>query len=318
MINFYNSVYQNNKWIKISSDELKPGDICVIQTSTNIKIVENPNKGQDDFQKMIPFPGMVPPKLQVAAQQQSPQESEENHKILPCDFLLLSGSCIVNEAILTGESIPQIKDSIENIDEEEENLDMKNKHKSNILYGGTEVIQVFQSEQLPSGITQKPPGNCCLGYVLRTGYDTTKGKLTRTVLFNNENLNIKQSEAFILIFILLIFSIWSSANILITGLDDPDRDKNKLFLRCILIITTVVPPELPMILTMAVNSSLIYLQRKRIFCTEPFRIPMAGKVDICAFDKTGTLTSDDLIFRGIVDTLNQEYYFLKLTFIVLI
>lgn len=56
--------------------------------------------------------------------------------MLPCDLILLSGVCIVDEAMLTGESIPVIKSSLTDTDEIfDYNLSTKY-----ILYGGTKVI----------------------------------------------------------------------------------------------------------------------------------------------------------------------------------
>ena len=58
---------------------------------------------------------------------------------LPCDLILLTGSVIVNEAMLTGESIPVLKSSIPTIASSSDIYTEKGSEK-HTLYGGTNVI----------------------------------------------------------------------------------------------------------------------------------------------------------------------------------
>lgn len=210
----------------------------------------------------------------------------------PVDAVLVSGTSVVNEATLTGESTPQLKEAIDSLPDL--NLEVK-RHSRHMLFAGTEILLASGSTIVPQiGLRGQ-----ALAVVIKNGFETKQGKLLRTILHSQGRMSENSGEAFAFIGALVVFALAASGYLLRRGLDDPNRSRWKLFLSCTQIITAVVPPELPMELSLAVNASLLALVKLRVFCTEPFRIPFAGKVDVCCFDKTGTLTTDEMLFAGI-------------------
>src|SRR6202040_822795 len=112
---------------------------------------------------------------------------------------LVRGTCIVNEAMLSGESTPLLKESIELL-ELTERLDIDVQHKGNVLFSGTKILQA-------GGGGGSTPDGGCLAVVLRTGFGTSQGQLVRTMIFSTERVSANNMESFLFIGFLLIFAI---------------------------------------------------------------------------------------------------------------
>ncbi|KAJ8082505.1 putative cation-transporting ATPase 1 [Marasmius tenuissimus] len=294
------NTYRDGKWSKISSDQLLPGDVVSVtrQETRSHQPRENPAAQKQDSNG--------------SAKEQKPQQQHQSEETtVPADILLLHGQCIVNEAMLSGESTPLVKEGADLLIDEQAHgvgLDADGAHKGIVVFSGTKILQAGGKASASDGIPEPPlktPDGGCLGVVLRTGFGTAQGQLVRTMIFSTERVSANNVESFLFIGFLLIFAIAASAYVWIKGIER-DLKKSKLLLDCVLIVTSVVPPELPMELSLAVNASLVALSKYAIFCTEPFRIPFAGRVDVCCFDKTGTITAENLVLEGVVGVSDKN------------
>lgn len=69
------------------------------------------------------------------------------------------------------------------------------------------------------------PKKGCIGLVLTTGFDTSKGKLLRRVIANAENLKLEEKDGLWIVLFLLICSLITSAYVLDQGMENEERSK---------------------------------------------------------------------------------------------
>ena len=100
--------------------------------------------------------------------------------------------CIINEAMLSGESAPLLKESIE-LWEADACLDVASAHRNAVLFGVTKVLQSSPGE--PACM----PDGGCLAVVLRSGFGTAQGQLIRTMLFSTQRVSPSNLKSFLFI-----------------------------------------------------------------------------------------------------------------------
>ena len=208
-------------------------------------------------------------------------ELQEEGMAMPCDCLLIQGTVIINEAMLTGESTPIIKSQIPQI-KDHFNYDADKKY---FLFAGTRIIQKRSREK-----------KRLLGLVTETGFNTIKGNLIRSILYPKKMDEQFEKDSYKYIGMMSILCIVGFAISIPFLLETQDWDE--ILKKSLDLVTTAVPPSLPACLGIGISYSIARLKKQKIMCIARDRVNMAGKVNILCFDKTGTLTEDHLDIYG--------------------
>lgn len=209
---------------------------------------------------------------------------------MPCDAILLSGTCIVNESMLTGECVPVTKTPPSLVHEKFE----WTKHKRSILFAGTEILQ-----------TRYYGKEYVLAKVVRIGFETSKGELVKSILFP-QPIGFRfyeDSIKFVMsLFCVAAFGMAYSARMYMSR----NTPAETILYRVLDIITIVIPPALPLAMTAGTVYSQTRLKELNIFSISPQRINVCGKLKLVCFDKTGTLTNDGLTMNGCIGSEGSE------------
>lgn len=160
------------------------------------------------------------------------------------------------------------------------------------LFCGTKIIRARRPQDTDDDEA------VALAMVVRTGFNTTKGALVRSMLFPKPSGFKFYRDSFRYISVMGCIAgvgfIASFFNFIKLGLA-----WHLIIVRALDLITIVVPPALPATLTIGTNFALSRLRKQQIFCISPQRVNVAGKLDVVCFDKTGTLTEDGLDVLGV-------------------
>uniref|UniRef100_A0AAV2JVL0 Cation-transporting ATPase n=1 Tax=Knipowitschia caucasica TaxID=637954 RepID=A0AAV2JVL0_KNICA len=218
-----------------------------------------------------------------------------NGMIMPCDAALVQGTCIVNESMLTGESVPVTKTSVPSAGAEGAESFSLDQHKRHTLFCGTRVIQTrFYSGEMVKAV------------VVRTGFCTEKGQLVRSILYPKPTDFRLYRDAYL--FLLCLVAVAAIGFVYTVTLSIINNVPAKLIvIKSLDIITITVPPALPAAMTAGIVYAQRRLKRVGIFCISPQRINMCGQLNVVCFDKTGTLTEDGLDLWGVQRVENGSF-----------
>ncbi|NXG42908.1 AT132 ATPase, partial [Psilopogon haemacephalus] len=215
--------------------------------------------------------------------------------LVPCDAALLSGECMVNESMLTGESVPVMKTPLPAGSQAANSIYSPEEHKRHTLFCGTQLIQA-----------KAYVGGEVLAVVTRTGFCTAKGDLISSILYPKPvSFKLYKDAVKFVLFLAVLALVGTLYSVLVMVRNQVPL--GQIILRALDLVTVIVPPALPAAMTVGTIYAQNRLKKQGIFCISPPRINLSGKLRLVCFDKTGTLTEEGLDVWGVVPLENHHF-----------
>lgn len=203
--------------------------------------------------------------------------------VFQADLVLIRGSCLVNEAMLSGESRLIQKAPISNDKEKFRKIEL-----TSILFAGSKCEEVFDAP--------------VLGLAWRTGFDTLNGKMIKSVLTpHRQKCQIERDLNWFLVLMLVIGFVGAAIYFIYYWASGQDATVKKMILRCLELITTLVPAFLPLCLAQSNFYGMKRMEANRVNCSSHNQLNIAGSVKSMFFDKTGTITENELTLKSFVE-----------------
>ncbi|XP_010132858.1 PREDICTED: probable cation-transporting ATPase 13A2, partial [Buceros rhinoceros silvestris] len=215
--------------------------------------------------------------------------------LVPCDAALLTGECMVNESMLTGESVPVMKTPLPAGSQAASTVYSAEEHRRHTLFCGTQVIQA-----------KSYLGGEVLAVVTRTGFCTAKGDLISSILYPKPvSFKFYKDAVKFVLFLAILACIGTLYSVLVLVRNQVPVEQ--IIIRALDLVTVIVPPALPAAMTVGTIYAQNRLKKQGIFCISPPRINLCGKIRLVCFDKTGTLTEEGLDVWGVVPLENNHF-----------
>jgi len=209
----------------------------------------------------------------------------EAGNIVPADLRIIkTKNFLIDEEVLSGESVPVSKSSHTLSKETKEIFEAKN-----IIFTGTSVI---------SGEAE--------GVVIATGKKTFFGEVVRLATGTQRESayekNLLQFSKIILRIVVGTIVIVFLLNLIVTRFNLFNRGEVShldFLIFCIALVVSIIPEALPVVVTFALSQGALRMAKQKVVVKRLSSVEDLGDIEILCTDKTGTLTENKLSLENI-------------------